>query len=365
MSQATLPTPGSGGHEPHAHGTPGQHLAHHFDTPQQQFSSAKLGMWVFLATEILMFGGLFVAYAVWRTNHPEVFLYAHTKLDWTLGFINTMILISSSFTMAWAVRASQLNQRGLSVFLMILTIGGGFGFLAVKTVEYGGKYKHGLWVGPANQFHPSYSGPIKDHDSHDAHGAAASHDGHPAAGSHGATYAAHDAGKPADAKASVAAPVAAAAKAVDSHAATAAPALPAAPVVKPVGAEKSLIAPSAQGKTGVKSDYLKEPTPAKIQQVVGIPDPTSHTAPHSLSYDSMTEYSKKSTHQFFQIYFMMTGLHTLHVIIGMVLIGWIALRAKAGEFSNEFFTPVDLVGLYWHLVDLIWIFLFPLLYLIH
>ena len=87
------------------------HLAHHFDTPEQQFNSAKIGMWVFLATELLMFGGLFCAYAVYRHNHPEVFLYAHHYLDKTWGAINTVVLITSSLTMAWGVRAAQLGQQ--------------------------------------------------------------------------------------------------------------------------------------------------------------------------------------------------------------------------------------------------------------
>ena len=90
-------------------------LAHHFDTPQQQFESGKLGMWLFLATEILLFGGLFCAYAVYRANHPEIFIYAHQFLDKTLGGINTIVLICSSLTMAWAVRAAQLGQRRLLV----------------------------------------------------------------------------------------------------------------------------------------------------------------------------------------------------------------------------------------------------------
>src|SRR5258708_28042771 len=87
------------------------HLARHFDTPEQQYQSGKLGMWVFLGTELLMFGGLFCAYAVYRHNHPDVFLYAHEYLDKTLGAINTLVLITSSLTMAWGVRCAQLNQR--------------------------------------------------------------------------------------------------------------------------------------------------------------------------------------------------------------------------------------------------------------
>ena len=87
------------------------HLQHHFDTPLQQFDSAKLGMWLFLATEILLFGGLFVAYAIYRANHPEIFSWAHHLLDTKLGAINTVVLLTSSLTMAWGVRAAQLGQR--------------------------------------------------------------------------------------------------------------------------------------------------------------------------------------------------------------------------------------------------------------
>src|SRR5882757_2853701 len=100
---STIPT----AHDAHGHGDGhNPHLAHHFDTPDQQYQSGKLAMWVFLATEILMFGGLFCAYAVYRHNHPEVFAFAHQYLDRTLGATNTIVLIASSFTMAWAVRCS-------------------------------------------------------------------------------------------------------------------------------------------------------------------------------------------------------------------------------------------------------------------
>src|SRR5690606_28692556 len=110
----------------HAHGD-GTHshnpyLAHHFDTPRQQMETGKLGMWVFLATEILMFGGLFCAYAVYRANNPDIFLYGHHFLDTKWGAINTVVLIASSFTMAWGVRAAQLGQQKLLVALLSLTL---------------------------------------------------------------------------------------------------------------------------------------------------------------------------------------------------------------------------------------------------
>src|SRR5580700_5191590 len=128
------------------------HLAHHFDTPDQQFQTGKLAMWVFLATEILMFGGLFCAYAVYRHNHPEVFEFAHQYLDRTLGATNTIVLIASSFTMAWAVRCSQLGYQKALRILLALTFLGGVGFMGIKTIEYEAKWKHHVFVGPENKY---------------------------------------------------------------------------------------------------------------------------------------------------------------------------------------------------------------------
>src|SRR3954465_12287624 len=141
-----------------AHGEHGNghdpHLAHHFDTPEQQFASGKLGMWVFLATEILMFGGLFCAYSVYRHNPPDVFEVAHKALDKTMGAINTVVLITSSLTMAWGVRLAQLGKtRGL-VICLVLTILGGYGFMGIKSVEYETKWKHHLGVGHKNMYRP-------------------------------------------------------------------------------------------------------------------------------------------------------------------------------------------------------------------
>ena len=129
---ATTPPPGPAGDghahgDAHAHHDP--HLAHHFDSIEQQNYSNKLGMWVFLATEILMFGGLFCAYSVYRHNHPDVFEVAHKALDKKLGAINTVVLITSSLTMAWGVRFSQLGRiKGLA-WMLALTIIGGFAFM--------------------------------------------------------------------------------------------------------------------------------------------------------------------------------------------------------------------------------------------
>ena len=144
-------------HHHHPHGN--VHLAHHFDTPEQQFNSAKIGMWVFLATELLMFGGLFCAYAVYRHNHPEVFAFAHHALDKTLGAINTIFLITSSLTMAWGVRAAQLGARRTLVACLIMTLMGGAAFMVIKTIEYHTKWEHRLWFGAGNQYSKLYKGP--------------------------------------------------------------------------------------------------------------------------------------------------------------------------------------------------------------
>lgn len=266
------------------------HLQHHFDNAEQQFDSSKLGMWLFLATEILLFGGLFVAYSVYRANHPEIFAYAHQFLDKNLGGLNTIILICSSLTMAWAVRAAQLGRRQQAVALMFATLVFALGFLAVKTVEYEHKWKHGLlW---------------------------------------GKNYVAQQA-----------APEAAGV------------ALPAPPKAAGDGSTASLIAPAAPAPGGLAA----ETEPVDEHAAGGHGDMThapTGEAPHNV-------------HIFFGIYFAMTGLHGLHVLIGMGLIVWIMFRTQRGEFGPDYYTPVDLVGLYWHLVDLIWIYLFPLLYLIH
>src|SRR5690348_5633408 len=149
-------------HDAHGHG-PGDghdpHLAHHFDTPEQQFASGKLGMWVFLATEILMFGGLFCAYSVYRHNHPDVFEFAHQYLNKTLGAINTVVLITSSLTMAWGVRLAQLGKNGALVLCLALTILGGYIFMGIKSIEYQTKFAEKIGVSTNNKYRPQEGQP--------------------------------------------------------------------------------------------------------------------------------------------------------------------------------------------------------------
>jgi cytochrome c oxidase subunit III len=308
------------GHAAHA-GRPA-HVQHHFETELQQFDSDKLGMWLFLVTEILLFGGLFCAYAVYRANHPDIFIYAHKYLDKTLGGINTVVLITSSFTMAWAVRAAQLGQRRLLITLLTLTLLGGCGFLGIKSVEYEHKWKHGLLWGTR------YNPIAEEH----------------AAGT--ASVEGTDTPAPAAAAPAPSLPAPAAA-------ATAAPSAPAIPADAP----PSYIPHDAVG--GLAPDHTTlapgGSSPSGLAYLPGDPPPPA---------GHVVEQPEK-VHLFFGIYFAMTGLHAIHVIAGMIAIFIVLLHAIRGTYKGGYFTPVDLTGLYWHLVDLVWIFLFPLLYLIH
>ncbi len=348
---------------PHAH-LP--HLAHHFDTPEQQYMTGKIGMWIFLGTEILMFGGLFCVYGVYRYNYPEIFLYAANEyLSTFWGSFNTVVLLTSSLTMAMAVRFAQLNKTKALVTCLALTLAGGAGFMCVKAVEYRDKYAHHVGLG---SLHNIYS-------------------------------AKYEGGKQAEA----------------NKVAEVAPATVAHKNAIELGTANPLVGTSDE--PSIKPRYS---APA------GLVAEQSHQTAHHVEFDSMPQLARERVYSFFQIYFLMTGLHGLHVIIGMGLIFWVTLRSVApqkrpamlglipiaigafvlflgaitstrtpyivggifvalgvgvamlgvsigrkrtqpakGEFSSQYFTPVDLVGLYWHLVDLIWIFLFPLLYLIH
>ncbi len=321
MADTATATPPAAGHDAHGHAHP-PHLAHHFDTPVQQFESGKLGMWLFLATEVLLFGGLFCAYFIYRSNHMEMFSYAHQYLDKKLGAINTVILLASSFTMAWAVYCAQRgNQLGLKVGLA-LTFMGGLGFMCIKYVEYSHKIHKGQIWGK----HYSY----KSGDKHDP-APAGEHGASPAPAAHGAAPATPAGGDHG----------AAPAAGTDHAAAT-----PAAAPSGPMTADGQKIEQSSIGAAAA---------------------PPSGLAQRGASSAGKAHHhgeAPPNVHIYFSIYYSMTGLHGIHVLVGMAIIAWLFVKASKGAFSPEYFTPVDLGGLYWHLVDLIWIYLFPLLYLI-
>ncbi len=256
-----------GGHAHDAHAHP-SFLQHHFDTPAQQFEASKLGMWVFIATEILMFGGLFCAYAIWRAMDPQVFDQAHHFLNKIYGAANTVVLLFSSLTAALAVRSAQVGKRNMTTVYLVTTIVCAGVFLVIKYFEYTHKFHLGLL--PGHCFgHPNFSAAIQN-------------------GQEIGTC-------------------------VRAHA------------DQPAG------------------------SPLWVQAI----DESGH--PQLLS---------PRANMFFGVYFAMTGLHAVHVIVGMSLLGWVLVKNIQGKFSKEYFTPVDLGALYWHLVDLVWIYLFPLLYLV-
>ena len=238
----------------HAHP---EYLQHHFHSAAQQRAASKLGIWVFIAQELLFFSGLFMAYAAFRFFYPETFLAAHEHLSVPMGAINTVVLITSSLTMALAVRCAQIgDQKWLKIHLA-LTIMFACCFLVVKYFEYSAKYHHCLLPGDF------YGFPEKD-----------------------------DAGN-------------------------------------------------------IKVDGKGHRTFAEHCEI-----------PRSGVLEA------KSAGIFFGIYFVMTGMHGLHVLIGIGLLGWILWKSTKGKFHPKYYSPVEYVGLYWHLVDLTWFFLFPLLYLV-
>ncbi len=315
-------------HDPHAssHDAHDDHhipdLGHHWDDLNQQFDAAKLGMWLFLVTEILFFSGLFVAYAIFRSFKPEIFAWGHAQLEVLPGLINTIVLIFSSVTMAWAVRAAQLGQQGLTIAMLIVTIACGFTFCGVKSYEYSSKLMHGH--GPGKHFGTHYLTFLTGEDHNGEHG----HEGH-----------GHEEG------------------AGQKHSGE-----------EHSGQEHSGQEHAEEKHSGKEhshaedSDHQPNGSGQEDEQL------ESQSASMANSVDSHEGHGQgpppRNAHIYFSIYFSMTGLHAFHVIVGIGVLLWILVRTINGDFSPSYYTPVELTGLYWHLVDLIWIFLFPMLYLV-
>ena len=237
-------------------------LQHHFDTMAQQKEAAVIGMWVFLLTEILFFGGLFVAYMIYRVWYFDAFAEASRRLSLFWGGLNTAVLIGSSLTMAMAVRGAQTNKRKATVNWLIITMILGAVFLGVKVIEYRDKFAHNEVPGANFQ------------------------------------WAEHE----------------------------------------PAGAEGAAAAPEHAAAPAEGGEHRKL----------------------SLSEEQL----QRTTQIYFSLYFTMTGLHALHMIIGIGLMSVITWMAWKGKFDEQYYTPVEMSGLYWHFVDIVWIFLFPLLYLV-
>lgn len=345
-STTEAPHAASGAGHEHGHHSP--HLAHHFDSLVQQFDASKLGMWLFLSTEILLFAGLFCAYAVYRRTHPELFIEAHHHLNTTLGAINTVVLLISSFTMAYAVKMAQVGRQKALIISLSLTLLGGCGFMVIKGFEYAAKFEHGIYLGKYFSYDPS-----SEHAEMAAHGEAAPGQAH----AEGPSVEGHVADAPGTLN-----PMAHAAEAEHREAATPGDTTGAVDL----GAIDEYITPNA-GPVG--QDPLPMDPPAAASSDIVEYSSIKPAASGPLGMASAThekpEEHEPNLHIFFGIYFVMTGLHGVHVLAGMAVIAWLIVRAAKGHFSPDYFTPVDLGGLYWHLVDLIWIYLFPLLYLIH
>jgi cytochrome c oxidase subunit III len=276
-----------------------RNLAHHFDSPEQQFAAGKLGIWLFLTTEILLFSGLFCAYAVYRSNHPEIFEYAHLYLSKPLGATNTLVLIFSSFTMATAVWAAQTGHQKALVRLLSVTLVCGFVFMGIKFAEYKDKWEEGLLTG-------SWYKPAAAPEKADVP----------------------------EFRPAIATPAPSGAAGVPQ---------PSEPLTGAMQLERSKILPAPVGPPGISERWLARGH--------GGDNKWAGPEPYNVQI-------------FFALYFAMTGLHGIHVLGGMAVIGWILVRARRGDFGPDYFNPVDFTGLYWHLVDLVWIFLFPLFYLI-
>lgn len=335
---------GHGHDHGHGHGH-GPFIAHHFTGPRQQYDSCKLGIWLFLVTEILFFSGLFVAYTIYRYHHPEVFEAASKFLDTRLGALNTIVLLFSSLTMAWAVRAAQLEQKALTTRMVLVTIFCATIFLGVKAVEYSHKWGMGIFVAYFFRYEEGLHtdnnyltllsiGPGIAVIACLALGGLGFATGKPLSGKFWGAMAIGVAGYFAGVGAGLGyeAVFASESEGHEAHA-------------------------SADSHEGHSDEAHADAGHSEGEAVAEAP------ATAGLTGGSQTD-EMRNLGLFFSIYYFMTGLHAVHIIAGVMALGWIMYRSVHGHFRADYFGPVDYVGLYWHLVDLIWIYLFPLLYLI-
>jgi cytochrome c oxidase subunit 3 len=394
-TEATLPQ----AHDDHGHDEDGHehpsYLAHHFDTPEQQFDSGKLGMWIFLATEILFFSGLFCAYAIFRNLNPEVFEGCSQFLNTKLGAINTGVLLFSSLTMAWAVRAAQIEDHKTCTGMIAATLSCAMIFLGVKSIEYSHKWDLGLlppvgysydpnaphpegistyliymcipfaigliglvaWLVKSiivgNQFAIEVAKPMVVVFAFFFVGVGLGTILESGETSH-ADGAAHASGEHASA----------------DHAATEPEATVVSEVVVESAAPGIVVSDSLileklaadEGNTGIRGALEAENRQAEIAgvNVVGQGEPVAE----AISSIATNNNTKSKAGVFFAIYYCMTGIHAIHILAGIGVLTWLLVRSVRKDFNRHYFGPVDYVGLYWHIVDLIWIYLFPLLYLI-
>jgi cytochrome c oxidase subunit 3 len=272
-------------------------------------------MWMFLVQEIMFFGGLFTVYLVFRSRYPMAFAAGSNHLDVVMGATNTVVLIVSSLTMALAVHYAQLGKRNLQIVLIILTMILGATFLGVKAIEYTHKYEEGIVpVSGLNQ-KTEKNFKASDESTGTAKGTVGRLDPNESLNS--------GLGDKAE---------------KGEH-----------------GEEKYV---------NVKGDFQWRDT-----SLVALAQKENFlTESEKIGYFANGEISQAKFQDkvriFFWIYFAMTGLHALHMIIGLGVMLWLLWKAWRGAFTSEYYAPVEMAGLYWHFVDIVWIFLFPLLYLL-
>lgn len=274
------------------------HQQHYFATREQQFEASKLGMWLFLATEILLFGALFVAYGIFRIWYPELYAAGSTQLDTILGATNTLVLLASSLTVALAIRSAQMDKRKHTVVFLLLTILCACGFMGIKYVEYTHKFHLGIFPGEHFVLNEDVS-TVQDLSS----------------GSADAVRLGNAVSLQEDAR--------------------------------------RLAARQSEGSVTSEHAFPQE-------EAEGVH--SEEEAHHPVREGPI--FSQRRAGIFFSIYYVMTGIHGIHVLIGIVVLSIIAWKAWRGAYSSVWYTPVENAGLYWHVVDVIWIFLFPLFYLI-
>jgi len=381
----------------HGHGEEAvyPYTPHHFHSAKQHLESGKMGVWLFLVTEILFFAGLFCAYTVYRSQYPEVFYWAHFYLDTTMGAVNTVVLILSSFTAAWAVRNAQLGQKGLLRVNILVTIACAMVFMVVKYVEYSHKFHDGLL--PAGHFDPKHEvweTPVFK-KQHPASAEAAARIVAGLAERKNKQAAATDTVL-GDGETLALVPV------VDepSSEATQSPQKEI-PTQDPQVADAEEDAVAAELAAGTMLGLLQDDAAGKLEEseeqeeetlvaeaavakkVVELSDEAwlerqirsmSPEARRPLQMAGVIRHPASGVFTFerperagvfFSIYFFMTGLHGVHVLVGIGLWIWMLAIASRRRLGSKYFGPIEFTALYWHLVDLIWIYLFPLLYLIH
>ena len=401
------------GHSDHGHGDHDHpsYLAHHFDTPEQQFDSGKLGMWLFLVTEVLFFSGMFCAYAIFRAWRPEVFEGCSQFLNTKLGAINTGVLLFSSFTMAWGVRCAQKEQHKLLTAMLASTLSCATIFLGVKAIEYSHKWHLGLLPAGLFSYDPSNPHPAGgpnylayicapfalitigvaiwlvvsflrgakfqlecakplmvvclcffvgvglgtilesggDEGHHeDDHAVVASADG--TAAEHGEDHSHANGDEHAD---------------HEEPAAEAVASLPAAGAMSDDSADLAVLERLATDSTNTGlQDELAARKAQSERSGGGILYDVSDDASATVASAPENVLRPSRAGVFFSIYYCMTGIHAIHILAGIGVLAWLLVRSVRMDFNRNYFGPVDYVGLYWHIVDMIWIYLFPLMYLI-